>query len=94
MYMIRMVRITDSTALGEWVRSERRSQGLTQGELAEYAGLGVNFISQVERGKKTAEIGKVLQLLQTLGLGFIGGKRSAWNRVSRYIESDETDMNL
>lgn len=91
MYMLRIVRIADSMALGEWVRFERKSQGLTQGELADYAGLGVNFISQVERGKKTAEIGKVLQLLQTLGLDLVGGKRSAWNRISRYIESDEMD---
>ena len=36
--------------------------------LAEFTGFSVSFISDVERGKATAEIGKTLRLLMILGL--------------------------
>ena len=55
-------------ALGTLVRTERKARGLNQTELAHLAGVGLNFVGQIEAGKSTAHIGRVLSLLQALGL--------------------------
>jgi len=57
--------------LGELLRKKRKDQGLTQVQVAEHCGLSPRFISEVERGKTSAEIGKVLYLLETLGVDLI-----------------------
>ena len=54
--------------LGAIVRLRRKELDLTQGELAGLSGVGERFVSEVERGKATAELGKVLRLLDRLGL--------------------------
>lgn len=53
---------------GAAIRTERRAQGLTQSELAEWCGVGINFVSDVERGKPTVEMDRTLRLSQMLGL--------------------------
>ena len=53
--------------IGTLIRSARKEQNLRQGELAGVAGVGLRFIVDLEAGKPTAQIGKVLQVLQTLG---------------------------
>lgn len=57
--------------LGEIIRSERRRQGMTQAELAGLADVGVTFLSQLENGKESAEIGKTLRVLTMLGIDII-----------------------
>ena len=54
--------------VGEAIRTRRKELHYTQAFLAEFTGFSVSFISDVERGKATAEIGKTLQLLMILGL--------------------------
>lgn len=54
--------------LGSAVRKERKSRNLSQSELGALANVGINFVSQVEAGKSTAHMGKVLELLRVLGL--------------------------
>ena len=53
--------------IGALVRSTRKAQNLRQDELAGVSGVGLRFIVDLEAGKPTAQIGKVLQVLQTLG---------------------------
>ncbi len=53
--------------IGALVRMARKEQNLRQDELAGVAGVGLRFIVDLEAGKPTAQIGKVLQVLQTLG---------------------------
>ncbi|MDR5880419.1 helix-turn-helix domain-containing protein [Caballeronia sp. LZ032] len=60
--------ITDVVALGALVRAVRIAQGFRRDELATATGLSPKFITQVELGKPTAQIGKVLQLLTELGM--------------------------
>lgn len=62
------MKINNSSSLGQLIRERRKELNYTQGYLAEFTGLSVTFISDVERGKKTAEIEKVLQLLHILGM--------------------------
>lgn len=65
---IGMIKLEDSHVLGRWVRNERKSQGLTQAQLAGLCGVGVRFVHDLERGKSSVHLGKTLDVLQTLGL--------------------------
>ncbi|SAK57087.1 XRE family transcriptional regulator [Caballeronia catudaia] len=60
--------IRDVVALGTLVRAVRIAQGFRRDELAAATGLSPKFISQVEAGKETAQLGKVLRLLAELGI--------------------------
>jgi len=60
--------ISSPEELGRLVRAKRRQIGLTQVELSALAGVGIRFLSELENGKATAELGKVLQVLSRLGL--------------------------
>lgn len=53
--------------IGDIVRRTRKAAGLRQYELAGTAGVGLRFLVELEAGKPTAQIGKTLQVLQTLG---------------------------
>jgi y4mF family transcriptional regulator len=57
----------DSRKLGQVVRHERKVQGLRQAELAAAAGVGIRFIVDLEAGKPTLQLEKVLHVLATLG---------------------------
>lgn len=61
-------KITTPEALGRCVRAQRKAQGATQAEFASLCGVGVRFISELENGKPTMALGKVLQVLNCLGL--------------------------
>jgi HTH-type transcriptional regulator / antitoxin HipB len=54
--------------IGRLARETRKGLGVTQKALAMTSGTGLRFIIELERGKETAEIGKVLTILQTLGI--------------------------
>ena len=60
--------VTTARSIGESIRIRRNDLGLTQNELAARSGTRERFISEIERGKETAEIGKVLDLLDALDL--------------------------
>lgn len=57
------------------LRVLRIDGGLALKEACRLAGLGIRFLSEFERGKETAEIGKVLTVLDALGLDFYVGQR-------------------
>ena len=63
--------------LGEAIEAERKRRKLTQCQLADLSDTSINFISQIERGKKTAQIGKVIDVLQTLGIQLVIEKGAA-----------------
>ena len=57
-------------AIGAKVRARRKALGITQAELAMTSGTGVRFIGDLESGKESCHIGKVVLVLKTLGLGW------------------------
>jgi len=61
-------KIADPKQLGELIRQVRKEQGITQEDLSALAGVGPRLIGEIERGKPTAEVGKVFQVLASLGL--------------------------
>lgn len=54
--------------LGKAIRQEREAQGYTQAKLAALCGVGTRFISDLENGKTTLQTGKMLRVLQGMGL--------------------------
>ena len=54
--------------IGDFIKSARKSLGATQKELALTSGTGLRFIIELEQGKPTCQIGKVLTVLHTLGI--------------------------
>jgi y4mF family transcriptional regulator len=60
--------IQTSRAFGSAVRRARKDQGLSQADLAARAGVGRPWLSELETGKRTAELGRALSVLSALGL--------------------------
>ena len=54
--------------MGAVIRAKRKQDGLTQADAAALCGVGTRFLGELERGKETAQVGKMLQILQGLGL--------------------------
>lgn len=69
------MKIVDVISLGSAIKERRKELNYTQKFLSEVTGLSSSFISDLEHGKETTEIGKVLFLINTLGLNFILEKR-------------------
>lgn len=53
--------------IGIVVRQTRLAQGLRQDQLAAAAGVGLRFLIELERGKPTVRLVKVLAVLNALG---------------------------
>ncbi len=54
--------------IGELVRKTRKALGVTQENLALTSGTGLRFIIDLEKGKATCQLGKVLTVIHTLGI--------------------------
>lgn len=65
--------IQTSKAFGSAIRRARKNQGLSQVELAARAGVGRPWLSELETGKRTAELGRALSVLSALGLAVTFG---------------------
>ena len=69
------MKITDSNSLGQIIRERRKELNYTQAYLSDFTGFSVTFISDLERGKPTAEIEKTIQLINVLGLDLLVERR-------------------
>lgn len=55
--------------IGALIRNIRKEQHISQEELAGLAGTGVRFISELENGKATVQLDKLLKVIEALGMG-------------------------
>ncbi len=62
-------KLESSKAVGQLIRNTRKAQGLSQFELAGVANTGIRFISDLENGKGTIQLQKLLSVINALGLG-------------------------
>ena len=60
--------ILNEVDLGRAIRQRRKDLGWDQASLATRAGVGRQWVVEVEKGKARAEVGLVLRTLRTLGL--------------------------
>ena len=70
-----MDRIISTADIGCIIREERKQQHLTQTELSGLSGVGITFLSNLENGKESAEIGKALNVLTMLGIDLFAQRR-------------------
>lgn len=60
--------INSISDISEAVKKRRKSLGITQSECAVMCNVGNRFFSELENGKETLHIGKVINCLQILGI--------------------------
>ena len=60
--------LTNTSQLAEIVRHERKRQKVSQIRLSQLADVGVRFVRDLEDGKETVQLDKVLAVLETLGI--------------------------
>ena len=70
------MRIRNAADFGAAMRKRRKELGYTQAELAGYCGCSTVYLSNLENGKETAEIGKALFVASRLGIDVVALKRT------------------
>lgn len=60
--------ITSPKDISLAIKTRRKSLGLTQAECAAMCNVGYRFFSELENGKESLHLGKVLNCLQILGI--------------------------
>ena len=63
--------ISDAKMFGEALKKRRKELGYTQRYISEFTGFSISFISDLENGKSTAELGKAIYLANMLGLDIV-----------------------
>lgn len=63
-----IMKVFDTKSFGRTLRQRRKELNYTQAFLSEVSGFSVSFISDLENGKETAELGRAIRLANLLGL--------------------------
>ncbi|MDD6350862.1 MAG: helix-turn-helix domain-containing protein [Lachnospiraceae bacterium] len=62
------IRVLDPADFGRAVHNRRKELGYTQKYISEMTGISASFISDLENGKATVELGKAMMLASLMGL--------------------------
>ena len=73
--MAQGVRVTEGAALGAALRSRRKRLGYTQEDLADMLGFSPRLVGEIERGRGTVVIDKVLAFATALGVDVVAFER-------------------
>jgi len=57
--------------IGAHVARVRKAQGISQLELSQAADVGRRFVVELENGKETLQVGKMLKVMSVLGMGLV-----------------------
>ena len=63
-----LFRLYSAASVGPAIRSYREQAGLTQQQLADLAGLNRSYLSDLEQGKETEQVRRILRILKLLGV--------------------------
>lgn len=61
-------RVYTADSLGAAIKHYRQQAGLSQAELAERSGLNRTYLSDLERGKETEQLRRLVRVLKQLGV--------------------------
>lgn len=61
-------KVATAADIGVAIRKKRKADGLTLADAAGLCGVGYRFMSDLENGKETVQVGKVLKVLAAMGL--------------------------
>jgi transcriptional regulator with XRE-family HTH domain len=53
---------------GKIIREQRKAKNMTLADLAAHCNVGIRFLSELEHGKPTIEIGKAFKVMQRLNI--------------------------
>ena len=67
--------IMNSNLISSTLKSLRKEHGLTQVDLAMKSGVGLNFVRELEQGKATVRMDKVVQVFNLFGYELIPQKK-------------------
>ena len=73
----RFKKVRHVAEIGGIVREKRKGEKLTQSQLASLSAVGNRFLSELENGKQTIELGRALRVLHKVGLEIYIGP-SSW----------------
>ena len=73
--MTSKAKIKSAKDLGHFLQTYRASQKLTQTDISGLANTGNRFIIELENGKDTVQLKKVLDVLSALGLEMVISKK-------------------
>ena len=62
------MKVFDANTVGEVIKKQRKKMGYTQKYICEVSGISASYISDLENGKATIELGKAIQLANLLGI--------------------------
>jgi transcriptional regulator with XRE-family HTH domain len=77
-------RSAEHAAYGQALRAFRMEVGLSQGQLAQEAGLDRSYVSGIERGERNPSLANILKLTDVLGI-----KLSDLARAAEELLADE-----
>lgn len=69
------MRVCDAATFGAALRKRRKELGYTQAQVAAFSGCSAAFLSALENGKETAELGRALRVLNVLALDLDAARR-------------------
>lgn len=69
--------VRSATDIGQIVREQRKAVGLRQTDLAGIGNTGNRLIVDIEKGKPTVQVQKVLDVLDLLGLELVVKQKTA-----------------
>lgn len=69
------MKIHNSADFGIALKKRRKELRYTQKYISEFTGFSISFISDLENGKSTAELGKAIYLANLLGLDIVVNSR-------------------
>ena len=75
--------------IAEFIKTNRKSAGLTQEAFAMRSGLGLRFVRELEQGKETVRMDKVNVALAMFGMEAIPGKRKRSDELSVLRKADK-----
>ncbi len=70
-----MDQVRTTEEFGRAIRARRKELGYTQAFLADYAGVSASFLSELENGKETIQLGKAMTIMSLLGMNMAVMKR-------------------
>ena len=65
---VQMIQVQTAEDLGKAIRSQGKSDGLTLAETSGLTNVGIRFLSELENGKPTVRLDKLLRVISALGL--------------------------
>ncbi len=82
-------RVRTPMDMGKLCRAERTRRGITLAQLYDTTALSTRFVSEFERGKEHASIGRALRALQSLGLDVVVLPRTQAEKLLRELGQRE-----